>query len=299
MCATFWFCQVRGGIIKIVSRKAEMQALATEMRLQGKTLSLVPTMGFLHEGHLSLMNRAKAASDVLITSIFVNPTQFGPNEDFGAYPRNLEQDVLSCQSAGVDILFTPEAADLYGSGYQTFISLESLPNHLCGLSRPGHFRGVATVVAKLFNITKPHIAIFGQKDYQQVLVIRRMVQDLDMDVEIIASPTIREPDGLAKSSRNTYLAPNERPAALSLSQSLLQSQRMIDAGVTDADTIVKAACVLIQSFDNTVIDYVSICHPESLEPLETIDGPALMALAVRVGKTRLIDNRILKPASAG
>jgi pantoate--beta-alanine ligase len=272
-----------------------MQALSTEMRLQGKILSLVPTMGFLHEGHLSLMHRAKAASDILITSIFVNPTQFGPNEDFGAYPRNLERDSALCQSAGVDILFTPEASDLYGDGYQTYISLESLPNHLCGLSRPGHFRGVATVVAKLFHITQPHIAVFGQKDYQQVLIIRRMVQDLDMNVDIIAGPTIREPDGLAKSSRNAYLTDAQRPAARSLHQSLLMSQKMVDSGVVDVKLIVKAACLLIQSFDDTVIDYVSICHSETLEPLETIDGPALMALAVRVGKTRLIDNTILKP----
>lgn len=275
-----------------------MQELSAKLRSCGKTIVLVPTMGFLHEGHLSLMELGRKSGDVLVATIFVNPTQFGPNEDFSSYPRDLEKDTALCRSVGVDILFVPEASDLYGTGYQTFIDLEFLPNHLCGLSRPGHFRGVATVVTKLFHITRPNRAIFGQKDFQQVQVIRRMVRDLDMDVEILAGPTVREPDGLAKSSRNTYLTPEQRPAALSLYRSLEQSRKMAGSGIRNVKTIVKAAKTLIQSFSETRIDYISVCHPDTLEQVDDITGPVLMALAVRVGKTRLIDNMILEPESA-
>ena len=275
-----------------------MQELSAKLRSCGKTIVLVPTMGFLHEGHLSLMELGRKSGDVLVATIFVNPTQFGPNEDFSSYPRDLEKDTALCRSVGVDILFVPEASDLYGTGYQTFIDLEFLPNHLCGLSRPGHFRGVATVVTKLFHITRPNRAIFGQKDFQQVQVIRRMVRDLDMDVEILVAPTVREPDGLAKSSRNTYLTPEQRPAALSLYRSLEQSRKMAGSGIRNVKTIVKAAKTLIQSFSETRIDYISVCHPDTLEQVDDITGPVLMALAVRVGKTRLIDNMILEPESA-
>jgi pantoate--beta-alanine ligase len=275
-----------------------MQELSAKLRSCGKTIVLVPTMGFLHEGHLFLMELGRKSGDVLVATIFVNPTQFGPNEDFSSYPRDLEKDTALCRSVGVDILFVPEASDLYGTGYQTFIDLEFLPNHLCGLSRPGHFRGVATVVTKLFHITRPNRAIFGQKDFQQVQVIRRMVRDLDMDVEILVAPTVREPDGLAKSSRNTYLTPEQRPAALSLYRSLEQSRKMAGSGIRNVKTIVKAAKTLIQSFSETRIDYISVCHPDTLEQVDDITGPVLMALAVRVGKTRLIDNMILEPESA-
>ena len=284
-----------GVSIDIIRLKAEMQARSSHLRNQGKTIALVPTMGYLHEGHLSLMRLARSMADTLVVSIFVNPTQFGPTEDLGTYPRDFERDQFLCRKENVDILFYPSAAEMYGPRFQTFISLEQLPLHLCGISRPAFFRGVATIVTKLFNIIKPHTAIFGQKDYQQVRVIRQLVQDLDLDIQITSGPTVRESDGLAMSSRNAYLSASQRPSALALYQALCQTQNHLENGLTDAKTLIQSAVSLILSFPETTIDYIAICDPDTLEDIQTIDRPAVMALAVKVGKTRLIDNMMLSP----
>ena len=265
------------------------------MRNQGKTIAFVPTMGYLHEGHLSLMRLARSMADTLVVSIFVNPTQFGPGEDLGAYPRDFERDRSLCRNEGVDVLFHPTAAEMYGPRFQTFIALEQLPLHLCGMSRPVHFRGVATIVTKLFHIVKPHAAIFGQKDYQQVRVIRQLVQDLDLDIEVISGPTVRESDGLAMSSRNAYLSASQRSSALALYQALCQTRSHLESGLTDAKALIRSASSLILSFPETAIDYIAVCDPDTLDDIQTIDRPAVMALAVKVGKTRLIDNMMLSP----
>lgn len=272
-----------------------MQERSDRLRREGKTIVLVPTMGYLHEGHMTLVREGKKRGDDLVVSIFVNPTQFGPGEDLEKYPRDMERDAALCRKEGVDAIFNPEALDVYGDRFQTYVKLEKLPNHLCGISRPIHFRGVATVVTKLFNMVKPHIAIFGQKDYQQLLVIKQMVEDLNFDIEIIGVPTVREFDGLAMSSRNVYLTTDQRKTALSLSQTMNEAQRLIDDGTKLASTIIETAGKTILSHPETTIDYISICDPETLDDIQIIDKPALMALAVKVGSTRLIDNRILTP----
>ncbi len=272
-----------------------MQARSEGLRRQGKTIVFVPTMGFLHAGHAALLQEGRALGDDLVLSIFVNPTQFGPTEDFEAYPRDMERDLALAAQAGVDAVFTPDRSELYGNDYETYVQLEKLPQHLCGLSRPTHFRGVATVVTKLFHIVKPHIAVFGQKDYQQLAVIRRMVRDLNFDIEIRGLATVREADGLAMSSRNTYLSPAQRQRAVCLYQALTNAAEMVKNGERSAATVMAAARNLISAQAEARIDYISICHPDSLEEMENIAGPALMALAVFFGKTRLIDNMILKP----
>ena len=272
-----------------------MQARSDEMRSQGKTIVFVPTMGYLHEGHLSLMREGKMHGDDLVASIFVNPTQFAPGEDLESYPRDLERDLELTQKEGVDAVFTPNTHSMYGTEFQTYVNLEKLPNHLCGISRPIFFRGVATIVAKLFNIVKPHVAVFGQKDYQQLIVIRQMVRDLDFGIEIVGAPTVREPDGLAMSSRNAYLTTDQRIYALSLYQSLNKAQELLKNGEQDATRIIETVKAFIQSYPETEIDYISICDPDTLIDIKTIDKPVLMALAVKVGKARLIDNTILNP----
>jgi pantoate--beta-alanine ligase len=272
-----------------------MQARSNLLRSQGKTIAFVPTMGYLHEGHLSLMRLGKSMADELVVSIFVNPTQFGPSEDLGTYPRNFERDGSLCRKEGVDILFYPTAAEMYGPRYQTFITLEQLPLHLCGISRPTFFRGVATVVTKLFNIIKPHTAIFGHKDYQQLRVIRQLVQDLDLDIQITSGHTVRESDGLAMSSRNAYLDASQRSSALSLYQALCLTRDHLKNGLTDVKALTQSAASLVLSFPDTAIDYIAITDPDTLEDMHTIDRPAVMAMAVKVGKTRLIDNMMLTP----
>jgi len=277
-----------------------MQASAEAHRLEGKTIVLVPTMGYLHEGHLSLMREGSRRGDTLVASIFVNPTQFGPNEDLDAYPRDMDRDIALSGKEGVDILFAPTESDLYPEGYQTYVQLETLPNHLCGISRPVHFRGVATVVTKLFNTVKPHVAVFGLKDYQQVLVIKRMVADLNLDIEIVGSPTVRESDGLAMSSRNANLPKHLRQSALSLYQALNRSQAIACKGTVSADKVLSEASDFIISHPETEIDYIRICDPETLDDVALLDRPAVMALAVKVGGVRLIDNMLLSPdQSAG
>jgi len=251
-------------------------------------------MGYFHEGHLSLFRIARKKGDILVVSIFVNPIQFGPTEDFKSYPRDLERDKSLAEKEKVDVLFVPSEKDMYPEGYQTFVEVTKLTNHLCGLSRPGHFKGVTTVVAKLFNIVKPHIAFFGFKDYQQYLVIKRMVKDLNFSIEIVGCPIVREPDGLAMSSRNTYLTPEQRKSALSLFKGLKLAQEMIDKGERNVKVIINAVSKLIESHPYTEIDYVKICDPETLEDLDKIDKKALLALAVKIGKARLIDNTLLE-----
>ena len=272
-----------------------MQLEANRLLEAGNTIAFVPTMGYFHEGHLALMREARRHGDALIISIFVNPTQFAPTEDFEAYPRDLDRDVRLAESVGVDVIFAPEADTMYEDGYQTYVNLEALPLHLCGASRPGHFRGVATVVTKLFNIVKPHVAIFGEKDYQQLAIIRRLAQDLNLPIRIIGVPTVREADGLAMSSRNNYLSPDERRSALSLYRSIQLVRERVGQRVRGAGQLIAEASALIQSHPHTRIDYVTLCDPATLEDVQRIDKPSLMALAVWVGHTRLIDNAVLIP----
>jgi pantoate--beta-alanine ligase len=271
-----------------------MQQEVARLLAEGKTIALVPTMGYLHDGHVALLREGRKHGDVLILSIFVNPKQFGPSEDFQAYPRDLNRDLSLAEYAQADLVFTPEVGAMYETGHQTFVEQSLLPQHLCGLSRPGHFRGVATVVAKLFNIVKPHVAVFGEKDYQQLAIVRQMVRDLNFDIRIIGVPTVRELDGLAMSSRNAYLSEEERASALSLWKTLRQAQESVARGIRDAGQLLNQASDLIEACAHTRIDYVALCDPETLEEVSTIEGATLMALAVWVGKTRLIDNALLR-----
>ena len=285
--------------IEIITTIKNIQARSDELRRQRKTIVFVPTMGFLHEGHLSLIRKGQKYGDDVVVSIFVNPAQFGPGEDLESYPRDFERDLELLRKEGVNAVFAPDAKEIYGESFQTFVELEKLPKHLCGLSRPVFFKGVATVVTKLFNIVKPHVAIFGEKDYQQLTVIRQMVRDLNFGIKVIGAPTVREADGLAMSSRNTYLTSKQRTSALTLNKSLKKAQELVEKGQKDADQIIDAAAKLIQSQPETEIDYIVICDPNTLDDMKTIDRPAVMALAVKVGKARLIDNMILKPNVSG
>ncbi|MGD9033809.1 MAG: pantoate--beta-alanine ligase [Desulfobacteraceae bacterium] len=279
--------------MEVIETIDAMQKQCEALRVSGKTIALVPTMGFFHEGHLELMRVGRRLADVLAISIFVNPTQFGPSEDFQAYPRDMEGDLAGAKEVGVDLVFAPSVEDMYPDGHQTKIAVERVTKHLCGLSRPGHFDGVTTVVAKLFNIAKPHLAIFGEKDYQQLTAVKRMVKDLDMDTQIIGVPTVREPDGLAMSSRNNYLNPEERESALCLKKSLDLAREMFSQGKKDVQKMREAVEKLILSHPFTEIDYINICDPMSLEDVDRIEGEALLALAVKVGRARLIDNCLL------
>jgi pantoate--beta-alanine ligase len=279
--------------MEVIETIDAMWKRSEQLRLAGKTIALVPTMGFFHEGHLELMRVGKRISDILVISIFVNPTQFGPTEDYEGYPRDMEGDLAQAKEVGVDLVFSPSAEEMYPDSFQATVSLERVTKHLCGLSRPGHFDGVITVVAKLFNITKPHLAIFGKKDYQQLTVITRMVKDLDMDIRIVGVPTVREPDGLAMSSRNSYLTSEERTSALCLKKSLDLANDMFKQGERDTHTIRAALENLILGHPYTAIDYVSLCNPTTLEDVDKIEGEVLVALAVKVGKARLIDNALI------
>ncbi len=273
----------------------DMQKLAADWQTQGLKIGLVPTMGFFHEGHLALMRYARPRCDRLVVSLFVNPIQFGPKEDFREYPRDLERDAALAEKEGVDVLFTPTAEDMYPAGFQTYVEVTELSQPLCGARRPGHFRGVATVVLKLFNIVQPHLAVFGLKDYQQYLVIRQMVRDLNLPIEIVGHPIVREKDGLAMSSRNVYLTPEERQVATCLYKALQQAQKRVSEGQRDASALAKELQDFITQHPFTRIDYIEFRHPETLAPVEEITGPTLLALAVFVGKARLIDNAIINP----
>jgi pantoate--beta-alanine ligase len=241
------------------------------------------------------MRQGRRLADALVVSIFVNPTQFGPNEDLSKYPRDLENDMDLAREAGVDIVFTPSDADLYPDGFETYVVQTGLPDHLCGLSRPGHFRGVMTIVTKLFNIVKPHVAVFGEKDYQQVAVIRRMTRDLNFDINLVGAPTVREADGLAMSSRNKFLSESQRKTAPVLYRCLDEARRQVSEGEKDPQKIIAAGKALILAQKDTTIDYINIVDPETLKDVSSIKQPAVMALAVKVGETRLIDNLTLIP----
>ena len=280
--------------MQIISSPLEMQQKMRALKDSGKRIAFVPTMGALHEGHLKLLDDGRKRGDVLVLSIYVNPTQFGPKEDLSRYPRDLAGDIEKARTSGVDYIFTPTDKDIYPEGYQTFVSVRGVSEGLCGASRPGHFDGVATVVLKLFNIVMPDVAIFGLKDYQQYLVIKTMVRDLAMPVEIVGHPIVREADGLAMSSRNVYLSPDEHKAALSLNQSLKLAQEMIAGSEKNVEKIKAAITEKILSAKLPKIDYVEIRDAETLEPTSTIDNPAVIALAAFVGKTRLIDNAVIK-----
>lgn len=262
---------------------------AARRQLSG-SVGLVPTMGYLHEGHLSLVRQARRENDSIVVSIFINPTQFGPGEDYHQYPRNPERDLALLQKERVDITFIPSVEEMYPPSFNTWIDVKGISERLEGTSRPGHFRGVTTVVAKLFNIVEPDRAYFGQKDAHQLLVIKRMVSDLDMNLEIVAVPTVREDDGLAMSSRNTYLNPDERNAALILSKALRLAEQLWTQGERSADRLRHELIALIQSEPLASIDYVSVADADSLEELVEVNCPALVSMAVRIGKTRLIDN---------
>ncbi len=274
-----------------------MKDISKNWRNQGLRLGFVPTMGFFHEGHLALMRYARKRCDRLIISLFVNPIQFGPKEDFKEYPRDFERDVKLAEEVGVDVLFAPEEKEMYPTGFQTYVEVTELSKPLCGAKRPGHFRGVATVVLKLFNIVRPHFAVFGLKDYQQFLVIRQMVKDLDLDIEIIGHPIVREKDGLAMSSRNTYLSPEERKSAICLYEALKLAEELVSKGVRNVSRLIDELSRLIKSYPFTKIDYIEFRHPETLEPIKEIKGPTLLALAVFVGRARLIDNAIINKTS--
>lgn len=279
--------------MRIVKTIAEVRKIVKEWKKEGLTVGLVPTMGYLHEGHKSLIDRAAAENDRVVVSDFVNPTQFGPNEDFESYPRDINADAKLCEAAGADIIFNPEADEMYDNAL-TFVDMNKITKVLCGKSRPIHFSGVCTVVSKLFNIVTPDRAYFGEKDAQQLCVIRKMVKDLNFDIEIIGCPIIRENDGLAKSSRNTYLNGEERKAALCLSHSLELGKKLIEGGETDAAAVVNAVRAEIEKEPLSDIDYVEIVDLNNLEALEKIRRPLLCAIAVRIGKTRLIDNFIME-----
>ena len=280
--------------MQVTKTVKETRDIVKEWKREGLTVGLVPTMGFLHEGHASLINRAREEHDRLAGSVFVNPTQFGPNEDLEAYPRDFERDSALCEGIGADLIFHPEPEDMYDNPF-AYVSIEKLSDNLCGKTRPVHFRGVCTVVSKLFNIVTPDRAYFGQKDAQQLAIIKKMVKDLNFDIEIIGCPIVREEDGLAKSSRNTYLNAEERKAALCLSRSVAKGQEIIKNGMK-AEKLLGEMTEVINAEPLAKIDYVSVVDALTMEPVEKIDRPVLVAMAVYIGKTRLIDNFSWEPA---
>ncbi len=280
--------------MKIIETVEEMRQFSKLAKEQGKTIGLVPTMGSLHEGHLTLMRRAKQVCDIVVVSIFVNPTQFGPNEDFDKYPRDLTSDSQAVTSVGAQVIFHPQAKDMYPAGYASFVEIGGITEKLCGSSRPGHFRGVATVVNKLLNIVQPDKAFFGQKDAQQVLVLQRMVEDFNINVSLEVVPIVREADGLAMSSRNAFLSIAERQAGLVLSRSLKIAEELVAQGERNIETIRLQVMAEIQKEKLANCDYVEIFNYPTLQEISTLTDKALVALAVRIGNTRLIDNTILE-----
>jgi pantoate--beta-alanine ligase len=285
--------------MKTVSDPRAMQRWSDAARADGRRIGFVPTMGYLHAGHLSLVHEARAHGDAVLASIFVNPLQFGANEDLSRYPRDVERDTRLLTEAGTEVLFLPEATTLYPEGFQTTVTVANVTRGLCGVSRPTHFAGVTTVVAKLFHIVKPHVAVFGQKDFQQLVAIRRMVADLSMGIEILGGPIVREADGLAMSSRNAYLSPAERRAGLCLSGGLAAAEAAFAAGERNAVELLWAARAVIEAEPLARLDYANVVDPDSMNDVETASGPVLMALAAFFGKTRLIDNRLLGTTDEG
>jgi pantoate--beta-alanine ligase len=279
--------------MEIITDVKQMQRLCLDLRREGKRIAFVPTMGYLHEGHLSLLREGRERGDVLVLSIFVNPAQFGQGEDFEAYPRDLSRDAEMARSVGTDLLFAPEVRGMYPAGYATYVDVEGLTDTLCGRSRPGHFRGVTTVVAKLFGIVQPHEAFFGRKDFQQLAVIRRMTADLNLAVEVVGMPIVREADGLAMSSRNVYLSAEERKQALVLSREIALAQQMARDGVRNVGEILAALRLMIEKQNDARIDYLQICHQLTLQEQDRVDSDSVLVMAVFVGTTRLIDNSFL------
>ena len=279
--------------MKVVGTIKEVRELVKEWKKNGETVGFVPTMGYLHEGHGSLITAARNNNDRVVVSIFVNPMQFGPTEDLESYPRDLEKDSKYCESLGADLIFHPEPEEMYHDDFSSYVDMSVLTEELCGLSRPVHFRGVCTVVTKLFNIVQPDNAYFGQKDAQQLAIIKHMVQDLNMDINVVGCPIVREEDGLAKSSRNTYLSPEERKAALILSKTVKLAKELIDAGEKDADVVVAKMKENIETEPMAKIDYVKAVNGLTMQQQKEIKAPMLIAMAVYIGKTRLIDNMIL------
>jgi len=280
--------------MEIIQNPSVMQDRALKLRRKGRTIGFVPTMGYLHEGHLSLMRTAREKCDVLVVSIFVNPSQFGPNEDLDAYPRDFERDEAMCRDEGVDIVFYPEPGTMYPANASVWVDETTLSKVLCGASRPGHFRGVCTVVAKLFNLVQPDLAVFGEKDAQQLRIIERMVRDLNFPVQIIRGPIVREADGLAMSSRNKYLSDSQRTDALCLQRALGRAKELVRDGERSAMVIRRAMCDLIDQVPGAIIDYLEFVDDERLEPVDRLEGATLVALAVKFGAIRLIDNSILE-----
>ncbi|MGC9108782.1 MAG: pantoate--beta-alanine ligase [Caldimicrobium sp.] len=281
--------------MEVIKSIPEMKEKSLSFKKGGETIGFVPTMGYLHEGHLSLVRLARIKADRVVVSIFVNPLQFGPSEDYNIYPRDLERDLALLEKEGVDVVFIPDEKEMYPPDFQTYVEVTKLTQGLCGAYRPGHFRGVTTVVLKLFNIVKPDLAVFGEKDYQQLRVIQQMVKDLNLDVEIVPHPIVREESGLAMSSRNTYLSEEERHSAVALYQSLKMAERVIFEGERDAERVRTLIKDYLEKFPHNKVQYVEIVDPETLERVSEIKGPVLIALAVFVGSTRLIDNRLIKP----
>jgi pantoate--beta-alanine ligase len=281
--------------VEIIASPAQMQRWSDDARRRGETIAFVPTMGFLHEGHLTLMREGRARTTRLASSLFVNPTQFGPNEDFSHYPRNFDGDCALMRTVPVDVLFAPEPEAMFPAGSQTWVEATEVTRGLCGDHRPGHFRGVTTVVAKLFNIVKPHIALFGEKDFQQLRAIQRMVSDLNFDLEIVPVAIVREPDGLAMSSRNAYLTPEERERALALNRALRAAGECLKRGKRTAAQLAAAARSVLERTPGVEIEYVEAMDAETLKPIDRLERPVVVAIAARVGKTRLIDNVVLSP----
>jgi len=280
-------------LLRVIKTVKEMQEASIGARANGAAIVLVPTMGFLHDGHRALLKRGRAREGLLVLSIFVNPSQFGPKEDLSAYPRDLEADLRMAEEEGVDIAFVPDASEIYPEGYSTWVEVEGLSDRLCGASRPGHFRGVATVVLKLFNSVLPDKAVFGRKDFQQLCIIKRMAADLDLRVEIIGVDTVREPDGLAMSSRNSYLTPEERRAASAIPAAIEEARRAVAGGERKVSEIIKKCKNIIEKERLAVVDYIKVCHQESLDEVDEVRGGSVLFLAVRIGRARLIDNAIL------
>lgn len=276
--------------MKVVNSIKEVREQVKQWKKEGLTVGFVPTMGYLHEGHESLIRKASSENQRVVVSIFVNPTQFGPNEDLEAYPRDLERDMKLCENAGCTMIFHPDVEEMYGEGFSTFVEVENLTKGLCGKSRPIHFRGVCTVVSKLFNIVAPHRAYFGEKDAQQLAVIKKMVKDLNMDLEVIGCPIVREEDGLAKSSRNTYLSKEERQAATVLNKALLEAKESMNSGERSAEKIIDLISAKISEEPLAKIDYVEVVDSLTMETIDKIEKTVLVAIAVFIGKTRLIDN---------
>lgn len=280
-------------MIAITGEIAKVKEQVKEWKKQGYTIGLVPTMGYLHEGHQSLIAKAVAENDKVVVSVFVNPIQFAPTEDLESYPRDIEKDMELCEKTGANLIFHPDPEEMYPQGFSTSIQMSNLTKELCGKTRPTHFGGVCTVVGKLFNIVSPDKAYFGEKDAQQLAIIRRMVKDLNFNLEIVGCPIIREADGLAKSSRNTYLSVEERKAALILSKSIALGKKMVENGERNSATIIDAMTKNIETEPLAKIDYVNVVNAENIEPIKTLSGSVLVAMAVYIGKTRLIDNFIV------